>query len=68
MQGGLTYREVHYLAESMAETGRLSSVEVVEVNATDAAKVVSVNNTVGAQTTVRLAVDFITSALGKQIV
>jgi hypothetical protein len=28
IKGGLSYREVHYLAEAMAATGRLASVEV----------------------------------------
>jgi arginase len=30
--GGLSYREAHYLMESLAETGRLASLEVAEVN------------------------------------
>jgi arginase len=30
--GGLTYREAHYLMEAIAETGRLASLEVAEVN------------------------------------
>lgn len=32
VRGGLSYREAHYVAESIAETGMLGSVDMVEVN------------------------------------
>ena len=32
VRGGLTYREAFYVAESIAETGMLASVDMVEVN------------------------------------
>lgn len=55
--GGLTYREAHLALEIMAETGRLTSMEMVEVNPTldDANK------------TAELAVELIASALGSSI-
>lgn len=55
--GGLTYREAHLALEIIAETGRLSSMEMVEVNPTldDANK------------TAELAVELIASALGSLI-
>lgn len=55
--GGLTYREAHLALEIMAETERLTSMEMVEVNPTldDANK------------TAELAVELIASALGSRI-
>lgn len=32
VRGGLTYREAHYVAEACAESGRLGSMDMVEVN------------------------------------
>uniref|UniRef100_A0A7S4I5R3 Arginase n=1 Tax=Odontella aurita TaxID=265563 RepID=A0A7S4I5R3_9STRA len=34
VRGGLTYREAHYIAESVARSGALGSVEMVELNPT----------------------------------
>merc|ERR1711879_760909 len=31
-RGGLSYRESHYICESLAATGRLGSMDLVEVN------------------------------------
>ncbi len=31
-RGGLTYREIHYICEAMAETERLGSMDLVEIN------------------------------------
>ena len=55
--GGLTYREAHLALEIMAETERMTSLEMVEVNPTldDANK------------TAELAVELIASALGSRI-
>lgn len=55
--GGLTYREAHFALEIMAETERLTSMEMVEVNpALD-----------DANKTAELAVEPIASALGSRI-
>ncbi len=55
--GGLTYREAHLAMELIGDSGRMTSVEVVEVN-----PVVDVANR-----TALLAVELIMSALGKRI-
>lgn len=55
--GGLTYREAHLLCELVAETGKLTGMDVVEVNS-----ILDVQNQ-----TAMLAVEFILSALGKRI-
>lgn len=55
--GGLTYREAHLAMELMGDSGRLTSVEVVEVN-----PVMDVANKTGL-----LGVELIMSALGKRI-
>jgi arginase len=55
--GGLTYREAHLALEMIAETGLLTSFELVEVN-----PILDVYNQTG-----QLAVELIASALGKTI-
>lgn len=57
VSGGLTYREAHLLMELVHDTGKLTSMELVEINPTldDANK------------TARLGVELISSALGKTI-
>jgi arginase len=55
--GGLTYREAHLAMEMIAETDRLGSLDMVEVNPTLDSK----------NSTAELAVDLIASALGKRI-
>jgi arginase len=55
--GGITYREAHLAMELLNDSGRMSSLEVVEVN-----PVLDVANR-----TALLAVELITSALGKRI-
>jgi arginase len=55
--GGLTYRETHLAMELIAESGLLSSMDVVEVN-----PVLDTHNK-----TARQAAAFISSALGKRI-
>jgi arginase len=57
VDGGLTYREAHLAMEMVAETQRLCSVDVVEIN-----PVLDVANRTG-----RLAMELILSALGKRI-
>jgi arginase len=55
--GGLTYREAHLAMELLAESGRVRSMDVVEVN-----PILDTHNE-----TARLAVQFTLSALGKRI-
>ncbi len=57
VRGGLTYREAHLAMEKIADSGKLRSLEVVEVNTA-----LDVNNR-----TAELAVELILSALGKTI-
>ena len=57
VDGGLTYREAHLAMEMIAETQRVSSVDIVEIN-----PVLDIENRTG-----RLAMELILSALGKQI-
>ena len=55
--GGLSYREAHLLMEVLAETGRVESADVVEVN-----PILDERNR-----TAQLAVELISSLLGKSI-
>jgi arginase len=55
--GGLTQREAHLACEMIAETGKLTGMDIVEVNA-----ILDLQNQTGA-----LAVEFVLSALGKRI-
>jgi arginase len=55
--GGLTYREAHLAMEILAETGHVSSMEVVEVN-----PIADHENRTG-----KLAAELILSALGRTI-
>ncbi len=57
VQGGLTYREAHLACELVAESGRMLSMEVVEVN-----PMLDERNK-----TAQVAVGLIQSALGKRI-
>jgi arginase len=57
VRGGLSFREAHLAMELIAESGMLSSIEVVEVNP-------MFDN---ASATAELAVDLIVSALGQSI-
>jgi arginase len=57
VRGGFSYREAHLALERIAETGKMRSFEIVEVNPT-----LDVNNR-----TSELAVELILSALGKTI-
>jgi len=55
--GGLTYREAHYACEAVAASGKLVSMEVVEVN-----PMLDERNRTG-----KLAVELVLSAMGKTI-
>ncbi|HBY63776.1 MAG TPA: arginase [Solibacterales bacterium] len=57
VRGGITYREAHLAMEIICDSGRLAAMEVVEVN-----PVIDVANR-----TAILAVELVTSALGKRI-
>ncbi|HHL72680.1 MAG TPA: arginase [Bacteroidetes bacterium] len=57
VRGGLTYREAHAVLEFIAASGKLCSLEVVEVN-----PVLDIRNE-----TAEIVVDLVLSALGKRI-
>jgi len=60
VRGGLTYREAHFVAESVAQTGNLSSFDLVEVNP-------QLTGREGADETVGMGLQIITSLMGKSI-
>lgn len=60
VRGGLTFREAHYVAEAVAYTGLLASAEIVELNP-------FLSNEDGAQETIDLGMQLITSFMGKAI-
>ena len=60
VRGGLTYREAHFLCEALSATGRLGSLDVVEVNS-------ALADPAGAKATVDLAKGLVASALGAVI-
>lgn len=55
--GGLTYRETHYLMERIAATGKVRSIDIVEIN-----PVLDIRNK-----SAQLAVAFLSSCMGKRI-
>ncbi len=57
VRGGITYREAHLAMETMCDSGRMTSLEVVEVNPV----IDEVNRTAV------LAVELVMSAMGKRI-
>mmetsp|Transcript_11793 Transcript_11793/g.28250 ORF Transcript_11793/g.28250 Transcript_11793/m.28250 type:complete len:417 (+) Transcript_11793:94-1344(+) len=61
VRGGLTYREAHFIAECVAQSGNLGSADIVEVNPT-----LSCDD--GADETVELGLQLITSFMGKTII
>mmetsp|Transcript_2056 Transcript_2056/g.4436 ORF Transcript_2056/g.4436 Transcript_2056/m.4436 type:complete len:384 (-) Transcript_2056:171-1322(-) len=61
VRGGLTYREAHFVAEFVAQSGDLASAEIVEVNPT-------LSSDDGANETVELGIQLITSFMGKSII
>ncbi|KAI2500049.1 Arginase family [Fragilaria crotonensis] len=60
VRGGLNFREAHYVAEAMAMSGNLASADLVELNPTLA-------DGKGAEDTVELGLQIITSMMGKSI-
>lgn len=73
VRGGLSYREAHYIMEQLAQTGRLGSIDFVEVN-----PVLDVDdnthfhgddpNIKGNCKTTRFALGLVASVLGKAII
>lgn len=57
VQGGLSYREAHLIMELVAETGRLIAMDITEVN-----PILDYRNSTACR-----GVEFVTSALGKDI-
>lgn len=60
VRGGLTYREAHFVAEAVAQSGNLASAEIVELN-------VLLSHGIGGDETIELAVQLVTSFMGKSI-
>jgi arginase len=60
VRGGLTYREAHFVAEAVAQTGNLASAEIVELNP-------NLSDGDGADETIELGLQIITSFMGKSI-
>ncbi len=58
--GGLTYREANYICEAIHESGRLTSMEVVEVDP-------SQHQGVQSEKTIDVALTLIGSAMGQRI-
>ncbi|GMH82538.1 hypothetical protein TrVE_jg5066 [Triparma verrucosa] len=61
VRGGLTYREAHFVAERIANSGNLASADLVELNPT-------LSDDVGAEETVDLGLQILTSMMGKSII
>mmetsp|Transcript_31491 Transcript_31491/g.36734 ORF Transcript_31491/g.36734 Transcript_31491/m.36734 type:complete len:307 (-) Transcript_31491:95-1015(-) len=61
VRGGLTYREAHFVAEAVAMSGSLASVEMVELNPT-------LSNDAGSDDTLELGRGILTSLMGKSII
>ncbi len=59
--GGLSYREAYYLCETLAETGLLASMDMVEVNPS------ILSHPSEADRTVQMGVGLIAAALGNRI-
>lgn len=61
VRGGLTYREAHFVAEAIAMSGALASVEMVELNPT-------LSDGTGSDETIELGLGLISSLMGKSII
>jgi arginase len=60
VRGGLTFREGNYVCEAVAETGKLRSMELVEVNP-------SLHPGVDPKHTIEMALTLVGSAMGRTI-
>lgn len=67
VRGGLTFREAHYVAEAVAETARLGSMDLVEVNPKLGSKAGDVLSQSTGEATVELGLMLITSAMGNRM-
>jgi len=69
VHGGLNYREAHYIAEIIAETGSLVGMDLVEINPrlgyVDPAH--RLENSSSQNITIEVGIELISSALGKRI-
>ncbi len=65
VRGGLNYREAHYIAESVAETGMLTGMDLVEIN--PRLGYVDPAHRGEGNITVELGLELVGSALGKRI-
>ncbi len=65
VRGGLSYREAHYVAESLAETDALVSMDLVEIN--PRLGYVDLAHREDRNVTVEVGLELIASALGKKI-
>lgn len=64
VRGGLTFREGNYLCEALCATGKLTSMELVELNPTIGSSVASED---GTNETIEMALTLIGSAMGQRI-
>lgn len=60
VRGGLTFREGNFICEVLAESGKLNSMELVEINPI-------LNSAVAAQETIEMSLSLIGSSLGQRI-
>lgn len=58
--GGLTYREGNYICEALSESGRLTSMEIVEVDP-------QLHESIDPSRTIDVALTLIGSAMGQRI-
>mmetsp|Transcript_9667 Transcript_9667/g.9326 ORF Transcript_9667/g.9326 Transcript_9667/m.9326 type:complete len:393 (-) Transcript_9667:185-1363(-) len=61
VRGGLNYRDAHFVAETVAMSGALTSIEIVELNPT-------LSDGRGSRKTVELGLGLLTSLMGKSII
>jgi arginase len=61
VRGGLTYREAHFIAEAVVKTQNLASADIVELNPT-------LSHGDGADETIELGLQIVTSFMGKSII
>lgn len=72
-RGGLSFREAHYICERMAMTGRLGSMDIVEVNPDldeekEQEHLHGDDTDINGSATVRFGLELVASALGKTII
>lgn len=65
VRGGLNYREAHYIAETLAETGELVGMDLVEIN--PRLGYVGPSHREDENITIEIGLELIASALGKKI-